>query len=43
MQELNDNLSQFEDLVSRRMNRDDGNDNKQTSKENTLQMIRTNI
>ena len=38
MQELNDNLPQFEDIVRRRMNRDVENDNKQTSKENILQM-----
>ena len=38
MQELNDNLPQFEDIVRRRMNRDVENDNKQTGKENTLQM-----
>ena len=38
MQDLNDNLPQFEDIVRRRMKRDVENDNKKTSKENTLQM-----
>ena len=38
MQELIENLPQFEDIVGRRMNRDVENDNKQTSKENILQM-----